>query len=52
VILKDTAQPRIGAFEITHNENIVFSKLISGLFPVGTKVAQRAKSYLADLAKN
>jgi len=45
-----TNVPRIGAFEVSHGENVIFSKLNSGLWPNPKVLARDVKGYLDALA--
>ena len=41
-------KPKIGAFEVTCNGIVIFSKIKSGLFPVPGSLAQRVKLFVTD----
>jgi len=41
--------PKIGAFEVNHGAQCLFSKMKSGLWPSPPAIAQRVKSYFDDL---
>ena len=44
----DIDTPSLGAFEISHDGNIIFSKMKSGMFPITSKIALRVKNYVDD----
>ena len=41
-------KPRIGAFEVSCNDIVIFSKIKCGLFPVPSALAQRIQSFVKD----
>ncbi|CAD8121374.1 unnamed protein product [Paramecium sonneborni] len=49
VVNFSTNKPSIGAFEITHQNKIIYSKKNSGLFPAVAPTVDRIKRFLDDL---
>lgn len=43
---KNIEKPRIGAFEVTYKQKVVFSKITSGFFPTPSVVVQKLKEII------
>jgi predicted Rdx family selenoprotein len=44
----DIDKPRLGAFEVYYYGKCVYSKIITGLFPVPKQIATRVKQFIDD----